>query len=171
MSELSASDARGGLRRDQLRFADVVAQAIGTIAPSGTPALVIPAVFAAAGNGTWLAYLFATLALVVLSLNINAFAARSASPGALYSFAGQGLGAFWGTIAGWSLVIAYLFTAGAVVQGAGNYALVFLHSIFGEFRDFGAAIVVSLAVIALAWWVAFRSIRLSTRLSAARQSG
>jgi amino acid transporter len=165
MSELSACDARGGLRRDQLGFADVVAQAIGTIAPSGTPALVIPAVFAAAGNGTWLAYLFATLALVVLSLNINAFAARSASPGALYSFAGQGLGAFWGTIAGWSLVIAYLFTAGAVVQGAGNYALVFLHSIFGEFRDFGAAIVVSLAVIALAWWVAFRSIRLSTRLS------
>ena len=165
MTVLSATEARGSLRKDQLNFADVVAQALGTIAPSGTPALVSPAVFAAAGNGTWLAYLFATLALLVLSFNINAFASRSASPGALYSFAGQGLGAFWGIIAGWALVIAYLFTAGAVVEGAGNYVLVFLHSIFGEFRDFAPAIVVSLGVIALAWWIAFRSIRLSTRLS------
>jgi amino acid transporter len=165
MTALSETGARGALRKDQLSFTDVVAQAIGTIAPSGTPALVIPAVFAAAGNGTWLAYLFATLALLVLSLNINAFATRSASPGALYSFAGQGLGAFWGTIAGWSLVIAYLFTAGAVVEGAVNYVLVFLHAALGDFRDYATAIVVSLGVIALAWWIAFRSIRLSTRLS------
>ena len=54
------------------------------------PALVIPVVFASAGYGTWLAYLFATLALLLLSLNINVFASRSASPGALYAFAGQG---------------------------------------------------------------------------------
>ncbi len=150
MTVLTETGARGALRKDQLSFADVVAQAIGTIAPSGTPALVSPAVFAAAGNGNWLAYLFATLALLVLSFNINAFATRSASPGALYSFAGQGLGAFWGTIAGWSLVIAYLFTAGAVVEGAVNYVLVFLHAAFGGFRDYGAAIVVAAGVVALA---------------------
>ncbi|MGE5515203.1 MAG: hypothetical protein ACM31D_05225 [Bacteroidota bacterium] len=114
------------MKKDHLSFADVVAQAVGTIAPSGSPAFVIPAVFISAGNATWLAYLFATLALVVLSLNINVFSKRSASPGALYAFAGQGLGPVWGAISGWALVIAYLFTGGAVISGSVNYALVVL---------------------------------------------
>jgi hypothetical protein len=39
------------------------------------------------------------LALLLLRLNINVF---TASPTALQTFAGQGLGAFWGGIAGWS---------------------------------------------------------------------
>ena len=131
------SRSQGSLKKNHLSFTDVVAQAVGTIAPSGSPALVIPVVFASAGNGTWLAYLFATLALLLLSLNINIFASRSASPGALYAFAGQGLGAFWGSISGWALVIAYLFTGGAVVAGTVNYTLVVLHLVFGEFTDFG----------------------------------
>lgn len=162
---LSVHAHKGSLKKDHLSFADVVAQAVGTIAPSGSPAFVIPAVFATAGNATWLAYLFATLALVVLSLNINAFAKRSASPGALYAFAGQGLGPFWGAISGWALVIAYLFTGGAVVSGSVNYALVVLHLVFGEFSDYTASIAVSLVVIALAFTIAWRSIKLSTRVS------
>ena len=157
--------SQGSLRRDHLSFADVVAQSVGIIAPSGTPAFVVLGVFATAGNGTWLAYFFATLALLLLSFNINAFASRSASPGALYTFAGQGLGAFWGSIAGWSLVIAYLFTAGAVVAGSVNYALVVLHLVFGDFSDFWLAAPLALGVIALAFYVAWRSIKLSTRLS------
>ena len=155
----------GALKRDHLTFIDVVAQAIGTIAPSGTPAFVILGVFAIAGNATWLAYLFATLALLVLSFNITAFSSRSASPGALYTFAGQGLGPFWGSIAGWSLVIAYLFTAGAVVSGSVNYALQVLHLIVGDLNDYSASIVLSLVAIGLAFWIAWRSIKLSTRLS------
>ncbi|MBB5046950.1 amino acid transporter [Rhodopseudomonas rhenobacensis] len=156
---------QGSLKRDHLSFADVVAQSVGVIAPSGTPAFVVLGVFATAGNGTWLAYFFATLALLLLSLNINVFASRSASPGALYTFAGQGLGAFWGGIAGWSLVIAYLFTAGAVVAGSINYALVVLHLVFGEFAELWPAVALSLAAIGLAFYVAWRSIKLSTRLS------
>jgi amino acid transporter len=157
--------SQGSLRRNHLSFVDVVAQSVGIIAPSGAPAFVVLGVFATAGNGTWLAYFFATLALLLLSFNINAFASRSASPGALYTFAGQGLGAFWGSIAGWSLVIAYLFTAGAVVAGSVNYALVVLHLVLGEFSDLWLAALLALGVIALAFYVAWRSIKLSTRLS------
>ena len=157
--------SQGSLKKNHLSFTDVVAQAVGTIAPSGSPALVIPVVFASAGNGTWLAYLFATLALLLLSLNINTFASRSASPGALYAFAGQGLGAFWGSISGWALVIAYLFTGAAVVAGTVNYALVVLHLIFGEFADLAPSVLLSIGAVALAWYIAWRSIKLSTRLS------
>lgn len=161
----SLERSSGALKRDHLSFLDVVAQAVGTIAPSGTPAFVILGVFATADNGTWLAYLFATLALLVLSFTITAFSSRSASPGALYAFAGQGLGPFWGTVAGWSLVIAYLFTAGAVVAGAVSYALEVLHLAFGPFDNHLPAVLLSALAIGLALAIAWRSIRLSTRLS------
>ncbi|PYF12638.1 amino acid/polyamine/organocation transporter (APC superfamily) [Rhodobacter viridis] len=161
----SLERSSGALKRDHLSFLDVVAQAVGTIAPSGTPAFVILGVFATAGNGTWLAYLFATLALLVLSVTITAFSSRSASPGALYAFAGQGLGPFWGTVAGWSLVIAYLFTAGAVVAGSVSYALEVLHLAFGAFDNHLPAVLLSALAIGLAFAIAWRSIRLSTRLS------
>jgi len=157
---------QGSLKHGQLSFADIVAQAVGTIAPSGTPAFVILGVFATAGNGTWLAYLFATLALLLLALNLNVFASRSASPGALYAFAGQGLGPFWGSLSGWALVIAYLFTAGAVISGSVNYAEIVLQSLFGlSPGGQGVAVLLSLLAIGGAFLIAWRSIKLSTRVS------
>ena len=62
-----------GLRNNHLGFLETVAQSIGTIAPSGTPGLIIPVVFATAGNGTWLAYIIATIALVIVGFQINVF--------------------------------------------------------------------------------------------------
>lgn len=159
------SQSHGSLRKNHLSFTDVVAQAIGVVAPSATPALVASLVFASAGNGAWLAYVFATVAILFLSLNINVFAKRSASPGALYSFVGQSLGAFWGSVTGWSLLIAYLFCAGAVLSGAVNYVLVLLHLAFGGFDEVAPSLILSLGFVALAWGVAWRSIKLSTRLS------
>jgi len=157
--------SQGSLKKNHLSFTDVVAQAIGVVSPTATPALVASLVFANAGNGAWLAYLFATVAILFLSFNINVFANRSASPGALYSFVGQSLGAFWGSVTGWSLLIAYLFCAGAVLSGAVNYSLVLLHLAFGAFDDLAPSIIVSFVIVGLAWYVAWRSIKLSTRLS------
>ncbi|MCD2173593.1 APC family permease [Rhizobium sp. C4] len=157
------AQARGHLARGRLSLPEVIAQSIGTVAPSGTPALVIPVVFAVAGNATWVAYLFATIALLFVSWNINQFARRTANPGALYVFAGQGLGGFWGVIAGWSLLIAYLFTAGAVIGGSVNSLLVLVHTFGIAGADRLLTIVISLAVILGAWWIAYRDIVLSTR--------
>ncbi len=120
-------------------------------------------VFAVAGNATWVAYLFATIALLFVSWNINQFARRTANPGALYVFAGQGLGGFWGVIAGWSLLIAYLFTAGAVIGGSVNSLLVLAHTFGVTGLDGPLTLVISLAVIFGAWWLAYRDILLSTR--------
>jgi amino acid transporter len=152
------------LRRNYLSLLEVVAQSVATVAPSGTPALVIPVVFGAALNGTWLAYLFATVALLLVSYNINQFATKSASPGALYVFAGQGLGALLGVIAGWSLIIAYLFTAAAVISGSVNYALVLLGDV--NATDGGRPLLIGLATIVVlgAWALAYRDIKLSTRV-------
>jgi amino acid transporter len=79
------------LKKDTLSFSEVVAQSVANIAPSATPALIIPLVFASAGNGTWLAYAIATVAMLFMSAQINVFAKRSASPGALATFTTLGL--------------------------------------------------------------------------------
>jgi hypothetical protein len=79
-----------GLRRDALPFVETLAQSIANIAPTVTPALAIPLVFASSGHGTWLTYLLATVGLLLVSLCINQFARRSATPGSLYSYTTAG---------------------------------------------------------------------------------
>jgi amino acid transporter len=142
---------------------EVAAQSVANIAPSATPALIIPAVFAITGNGLWFTYAFATIALLFVTYHINQFAKRSASPGALYTFVAQGMGAAWGVISGWSLVIAYLVTGGATLCGAANYVGVLIHGLSGFNVGLGLNVAVMLAVTSGAWYLAYRDIELSTK--------
>jgi amino acid transporter len=80
-----------GLCRDCLSFPEVLAQSIAVISPS-SPTVLVALVFASAGNGTWLAYLLATIGLLLVGLQINQFGKRSASPGAFFVYIGQALG-------------------------------------------------------------------------------
>ena len=66
---------------------ETLAQSVSTMAPTTTPAATIPLVCALAGNGTWLAYVLATIAVLLVALCIARFARYSASPGSLYSYA------------------------------------------------------------------------------------
>lgn len=152
-----------GLRRDCLGFWEVFAQSIANIAPTATPALVIPLAFAVVGNLTWAIYVFATVALLLVTYQINQFARRSASPGSLYMYVGQGLGPSWGVITGWSQVIAYVVIGAAVVAGAANYVGVLVHFVVKGYD--GPLTVVSIILVALAaWYIAYRDIKLSTQV-------
>lgn len=151
------------LKKNTLSFWEVLAQSIANIAPSATPALVIPLVFASAGSGTWLAYAIATLAMLFMAAQINTFASRSASPGALYTFTTQGLGQHWGSLSGWSLFLAYVFTASATMAGFTNYAGVFLESTLQIHPGVSLNAAILVFDIALCWWIARRDIQLSTR--------
>src|SRR5271154_6938574 len=82
-----AAAAAYGLRRGALSPLETLAQSVSTIAPTTTPAATIPLVCALAGNGTWLAYLLATIAVLLVALCIARFARYSASPGSLYTYA------------------------------------------------------------------------------------
>jgi amino acid transporter len=152
-----------GLRRNYLSVFEVIAQAIGVIAPSVMPVLALPSEFGMAGNGSWFSYLIATIALVLVSLNINEFSRREASPGSLYVVAAKGLGPIWGVISGWSLLIGYVFTGSSVVSGAANYLLILFDQPTIEVGGLTAAILFSVAVVGVAWYLAFRDIKLSTR--------
>lgn len=152
--------SESGLKKAILSPVEVLAQSIANIAPSATPALVIPLVFYFAGNGTWLSYLFATIAIVLVGANLNQYTRRSASPGSLYSYVVKGLGSGTGVISGWALVLAYLLTASAVLAGFINYANVLLSGIGITVSP----LVIGLIGVGIAWFIAIKDIKLSATL-------
>jgi amino acid transporter len=95
----------------------VLAQSVSVIAPSTVPAAVLGLIFASAGNGTWLSFLFGMVGLVLVSLNINQFARRSASAGSLYRYIVQGLGPTAGVLGGWALLFGYMLTGMSTLCG------------------------------------------------------
>jgi len=150
-----------GLRRHVLGPWETLAQSVSAIAPTATPAMTIPLVFALAANGTWLVYAFATLAVTLVGLVIGCFGRRSASPGSLFVYTTQSLPGWAASIAGWALLLAYVATAGSVAAGFFNYANVLLHA----WLRLGAspALLISVAVIA-SGAMAFRDIKLSAEM-------
>jgi amino acid transporter len=168
MAPVSGASAAGGsLRHNYLRLPEVVAQSIGLVGASGGVGLLIPSVYAAAGNGTWLAYLFAAVALLFAAWSISQFAQRTASPGALYVYASRGLGPLWGIIAGWALLIAYVVGAAGILQGTTQEFLVFLQGVqlVGPVKSIPLVVATTIGLGMMAWYVAYRDIRLSTQLS------
>ena len=87
-----------GLRREILSPMETLAQSVSTMAPSSTPAVTVPLVCALAGNGTWLAYLLATIAVLLVALCIANFARHSSSPGSLYVYAASVLPRWMGAV-------------------------------------------------------------------------
>lgn len=162
----SAPAAAQGLRPECLPFADVFAQSIATIAPTVGPALTIALVHESAGSGTWLTYLVATAAMLLVGSSINVFARRSASPGALSDVVAEGLGRRAGMIAAWALCLAYLGTAMAVACGFANFMDVLLGSVTGRMP-----LVWELLGVGGACLCACRDVRLSTSLMLALEIG
>jgi amino acid transporter len=106
-----------GLRPECLNYPEVLAQSVAVIAPSTVPAAVLGLIFATAGNGTWLAFLFGMMGLTLVSLNINQFARHSSSSGSLYSYIVTGLGPTFGIMGGCALLFGYMVTGMSTLCG------------------------------------------------------
>ena len=148
------------LRPNCLNFGGLFAQAVALISPTMTAALIVPVMFANAGNGSWLAYAFGTVMLLFVALNLNQFARRSTSAGSMYAYTSRGLGPTAGGIAGWCLVWAYLFISIAGLTGFTNFANVILGMVHVQ-----APPILLFAVCAgVAWYLAYKDIQVSTML-------
>lgn len=148
-----------GLKPDCLPFGEVLGQSIAVIAPITTPAANLGLIFALAGTGTWLSFLIGVIGLTFVSININQFASRSASPGSLYSYIVKGLGPTAGVISGWSLVLGYLFTGMSVLCGFANFG----GTIIGHLGIHISPITLLAIGAAISWYFAYRDIELSAR--------
>jgi amino acid transporter len=150
-----------GLRREILSPMETLAQSVSTMAPTTTPAATIPLVCALAGNGTWLAYVLATGAILLVALCITRFARHSASPGSLYNYAAMTLPPWLQAAVAWSLLLAYVATGSSVIGGFYHYANLLLRDATGH----GLSVVLlATFVTAVSIWIAYRDVKISARL-------
>jgi len=150
-----------GLHKGVLGPMETLAQSISAIAPSTSPALTIPLVFALAGNGTWLVYLLTTMAVLLVGFCISCFARMTASPGSLYSYTADTLPPWLGAIAAWAMLLAYLAT-GASVAGAFFY---YGNVILSQFVSWTMPGLLTLIIVFGATCaVAYRDVKLSAEM-------
>src|SRR6202035_927021 len=142
-----------GLRGEALSPMETLAQSVSTIAPTSTPAATIPLVAALAGNGTWLAYLLAMIAILLVAWCISRFARYSASPGSLYTYASMILSPWLGAVTACSLLLAYIATGSSVIVGFYHFSNLLLVDFLG--RGFSGA-ALALLVTGFSMWVAWR---------------
>jgi len=150
-----------GLRAGALGPVETLAQSVSAMAPSTSPSLTIPLVFALAGNATWFVYLLATGATLLVGFCVSRFARLSASPGSLYTYTANTLPPFFGVTAAWALLLAYLSTGASVAGGALYYAALFAQKFF---HSAPPALPCLAIVCAAAGFIAYRDIKLSAEL-------
>jgi amino acid transporter len=160
-AQRNSQSAGYGLRREVLSPMETLAQSVSTIAPTTTPAATIPLVCALAGNGTWLAYALATVAIFLVAWCISRFARYSSSPGSLYTYASMILPPWLAATAAWSLLLAYIATGASVIGGFYHYGNLLLHDATGHVTS---PVFLALMVTAVSIGIAWRDVKISARL-------
>src|ERR1700726_3293028 len=150
-----------GLRREVLSPMETLAQSVSTIAPTTAPGAKVPLVCALAGNGTWLAYVLASLAILLVAACISKFARYSASPGSLYTYTGKIMPLALGAASAWSLLLAYIATGASVIGGFYHYGNLLLRDATGHTTS---AVFLALLVTAISIWIAWRDVKISARV-------
>jgi amino acid transporter len=150
-----------GLHAGVLGPIETLAQSVSAMAPSTSPSLTIPLVFALAGNATWFVYLLAMGATFLVGFCVSRFARLSASPGSLYTYTANTLPPAFGITAAWGLLLAYLATGASVAGGALYYAIL----LGQQFLHWTPPALLTLAIVcAVATFVAYRDVKLSAEL-------
>jgi amino acid transporter len=157
----SSSRENYGLHEGVLGPVETLAQSVSAIAPSTSPSLTIPLVFALAGNATWFVYLLATCAIFLVGFCVSRFARLSASPGSLYTYTASTLPPVFGVITAWALLLAYLATGASVAGGALYYGTLLMQQLF---HSAPPSILTLALVCAAAGLVAYLDVKLSAEL-------
>lgn len=159
-----------GLRRGSLGLIETIGQSVANIAPTGTPAITIAVIAGLAGVGTWMSFLIATIGMIFVAGNIAVLARRHPMAGSYFVYIGRTLGPLAGMIAGWSMVAAYLAGGVASVIG-GRIVLGDALAAIGLGQLSPPAWVFDCACLAVVWALAYRDIRLSSRVGVALECG
>lgn len=152
------------LRRSTLGQVESLGQSIANIAPTLTPALNISVVATLAGPGTWLAYLIATVGMMLVAANIGALARRHPQSGSYFLYIGRNFGPFAGAMTGVAMIGAYLFTAVAVTLAS----TIFFNNVPRAMGLTALAMPTWLLVtifMGVVWLAGYRDIKLSSRVA------
>jgi len=150
------------LRKDSLSFFEALGQSVANVSPTLTPALAVAVVAGIAGDASWLVYVFATIALLIVALNIAKLAGRIPAAGSFFIYISRSLGPSYGMLAGWAMLAAYIFTAMALTISTSIFVKTFFSSLgltlgIPNFLMYG---IISLLI----WLLSSRDIRISARI-------
>jgi len=155
------------LRANCLNYWEVLAQSIALISPTMTAALIVPAMYGTAGNGSWMAYAFGMVMLIFVALCLNEFAKRSTTSGSMYAYVTRGMGSVGGGLTGWCLIWAYLFIGLAGLTGFTNFAEILLGMLgvpAGMLSSLWMSLLCCAVCLGTSWVLAFKDVRLSAVL-------
>lgn len=155
-----------GLKKNYLSFLEVFAFSFGMLGASGSVVILIPLVFANAGNGSWLAFLLSATAYLLVAAQINVFARRLATPGAIYVYVKEGWGPLSGAVAGWSLFLGYFACVPLNAVAVPYYLILCVHTLtgYGDMQNIKPLLIgLSIVITAIAWAMAYRDVKLSAR--------
>jgi amino acid transporter len=163
VTALSDTGISPDLKHGRLSLPEVLAQSVANMAPSAAMALLPLLVFAGAGNGTWVAFLIALLALLCIGYCAAQFARRINSAGSFYVWVSKALRPSFGHAAGWGLILGYLATGMATVYGFAIYGGDLLTRLGAPGDNKGILVALFLLDTLLAASVAFFDIGLSAK--------
>ncbi len=150
------------LRADRLSFIEAIGQSVANVSPTLTPAIGITVVVATAGTASWLVFVLATIALVVVGFNIGKLASKISAAGSFFLYISRGLNPALGMLSGWAMLAAYVTTAIALTA---TTALFVQSLITGLGFSLVVPPVVLYAMISVGvYFFAVRDIRFSSRL-------
>jgi amino acid transporter len=152
--------SHGTLRRE-LRFWEAIAISVGIMAPTAAMALngVVPA--GLVGRAVPLAFLFAAIAIGLISYSFVRLTRFFNHAGSTYALAGATLGPRAGFFAGWALLATYSCFIAANIAEIGLFGTSFLDG--AGIWTSPSWIVVSLIAAALVWFLAYGDVKVATR--------
>jgi amino acid transporter len=152
--------AQGQLRRE-LRFWEAIAISVGIMAPTAAMALNGVAPAGLVGRAVPLAFLFAAIAIALISYSFIRLTRFFNHSGSAYALVGVTLGPRAGFFAGWALLATYGCFIAANIAEIGLFGTSFLDST-GIWHN-PSWIVISLVAAALVWFLAYGDVRVATR--------
>jgi amino acid transporter len=146
----------------RLSLPEAIGLSLSIICPSVTAAFNITLVVQAAGQAAPLAFAIGTVAMALIALSFMAFTHRVAHAGSAYAYIAHTFGNRLGFVAGCALLLTYLGFATGLGGLVGSF-------IGAALKGFGVDIgpwwiVIGGASMVLAWWLAYRDMRLAGRL-------
>jgi amino acid transporter len=150
------------LRKDSLSFIETLGQSVANVSPTLTPALSIAVVAGTAGTGSWFVYLLATVAMLIVGVNVGKLAQKIPSAGSFFLYVSRTMGPSWGMLSGWSMLAAYLATAMALTVATSIFIKTMLTGLGVTFVP--PTLLLYAFVSALAWFLSSRDMRISSRI-------
>ena len=149
-----------GLRRE-LGIWETAALSIAIMAPTAAMALNGSLAASIAGTAVPLSFLGALITIALVSYSFVEFSRQYAHAGSVYAFNGVGLGPRFGFLSGWALMFTYIAFTGASMAEVGAFFQTFLGLLGVQIPWILPALVAGLLI----WLLAFRDVRLSTRVT------